>query len=362
MVPAEMAQNTLTAAWSVDGNAAVNFTVTGQPDKKDRTTRFNELYFETPRLPLASHTLTVHSYASPSTVPFILAYLIIAEGQVVAASSSSSVTSSTITASGSSSVKASLGPSVSSTPTPNATPTSTYHVIIGVLVGLFGCFAIGAAILYIRRRRRRQHLSEISSDPFGDGSILPSSRGAYSPLNNGSMEFGGMTTERRSYSESLENRITPFRLAETTFVTPQLSTDLTQRHSYVNHRPSGSTSTGANSLFPTSRLAPLPEKFDQPLPANASRGSWQRPYQNSLFSTGSHSRTSSSTTLLQSESNIPLSKLPPPVSLLLIPDADNQHTRPTIVIRHDDSGIRMPHPPNQNESMLVDRPPVYTPG
>ncbi|KAG6907066.1 hypothetical protein DXG01_010712 [Tephrocybe rancida] len=160
-IPTEYPHSSAVGTFSIDGGAAVNFKLNGL-SATATTTVYNQVFFTTPDLPPAPHSILVtYNGGIDAATPLTLDYILLTNTSLPVVAGATSVS-----------------PSPSSTPTssPSSDGTQTSHskTPIGAIVGgVVGGLAVIALVLFILWWRQRRRATRIQSSPayLGTGGV-----------------------------------------------------------------------------------------------------------------------------------------------------------------------------------------------
>ncbi|TEB39576.1 hypothetical protein FA13DRAFT_1723794 [Coprinellus micaceus] len=331
-----------TGTYSIDGGAPVSFPIDGL--LFNYTTRYQQIIFETPDIPMGKHNITV-KYLGAST-PLVLEYLVVQDGDLMFTGSE--------------------GPNPIDQDHPHQQPKT--GILVGAIMGGLALLAMLGVIVFLlrklRQRRRVKWLKEIDegspkvpqamppqymveATPFIDarGDRTPTNSPPTTPSPSASAAFtDGILSLPASHGsasmlpqhQSLSNFISSekVRQAYLSGASPPSSTALLRPMSSVSYNASGGAhyaSMSPSNLGATS----LAGAGAQPRPSTA----------------GS---TSDEKVRMEYEHGIAVNR---PLALV---NAPSESEAPVTLVHHEDSGLRLAPDPHGAPTVL-DVPPSYTP-
>lgn len=163
-IPKEFPGAAATGSYSIDGQNPVTFPLQGLPSGS--ADKYNQKFFETPRLPVGQHNITVVFRGNEKTTPLTLDFLVAQNGtgSMPTSTSSSPTTMPSVSGSGSSS----MNPG----PTGNASKNNTGAIAGGVLGGIVLGILLVRLFLWYKMRRQPKQQKGVSNSvtPTMDGS------------------------------------------------------------------------------------------------------------------------------------------------------------------------------------------------
>lgn len=333
-VPTELPHNASSASYTVDGGAPVNFTLPGLSSPQSATS-YNVMFFTTPTLASGEHNLVVTHGGNSSQTPLVVGGFYVTNNNLLAKNSSTSSTS----------------PSHSASPSSSPSKSSSAGAIAGGVVGGLLLLALLAGLAFWHRTRRRRVTEDTSAQPYpmsmADGnapSLAPPPSGnpyAYSPLSK-SVYPVPPTEDSRSGVRSENSRpSTDYLSVRGTAPLNVHPSDATSSRATHSHQlststsyPSGSSHAPSGSMSAVASHGTVHNDLFTPQST--------RPVSNSVPSKLARERASATAAASPSRTG----------------DADVNPR--TVVVRHEDSGVRMP-PSLGTEPDIVELPPGYSP-
>ena len=311
------------STYSIDGQPPISFPI---PVSPDNNTYFNQIIFKTEELPPGEHKLAVTYTGNSTSAPLALNYFVQEGVNSTSSNSSSNAPTSTSVSSVSSPYSSSSTSTSSSSTTIDRKPTGA---ITGGVVGGVVLISLLLVLFFIRRRniRRTQALNE---KLYIDPSLEVVDPFLASPSTHQTSTF--LSQNLASNGQSLPSQSTSSQFTER----GQLF-DITSKSN--NMRTPVDIPNSASPVLPP--LAPLRRQL--------SSTALISPSSSRLHLAGSRTNLiDGMMTKSQEAATEPLTQQSPP-------RLGGGNAR---VLRHEDSGVRMPPP----EEDVIELPPFYTPG
>ncbi|KAJ7687593.1 hypothetical protein B0H17DRAFT_1069637 [Mycena rosella] len=342
--PTELPHNATSASYTIDGDPSTSFALNGLSSPNSATS-YNNIYFQTPTLPSGPHNLVVTHGGDNQHTPLIVEGFYVTSATALASNSSSSTT-----------------PPVTTSDTPSASPpkhSSAGAIAGGVIGGLILLALVAGLVIWYRRRRGQIKDEATSANPYpmstADGDAppiaLPASGNpyAYSPVSavaTGTRTSGTRSdVSRPSTTHPYIHRAAPLHQHPSDTMSSPTRTHTHQlSSSAMSHGPatsaSGSHVPGTSYSSNNGGLPPPTGSLD----AMVSHGSFHNPLPTPQATPPASSK-------LAREMAAAAAYLPP------VQATQEPGTR---VLRHEDSGLRLP-PSSAPEPEIVELPPGYSP-
>ncbi|KAJ7110737.1 hypothetical protein C8R43DRAFT_1042049 [Mycena crocata] len=328
-VPTELPHNATWGTWSIDGGSPQNFTLIGL-DRPKSATSYNRIFFTTPLLSPTPHNLVVTYGGDSAHTPLTV------QGFYVTNTTSLADASTT----GSTPARSSYASSPSTSVLPPQ-HLNTGPIVGGVIGALILILVILGALFLWQRKRRRRTADETAANPYpmdaADGAAPASGAGSayvYSPVP-GQSQRHGTSSGSRSHPDTDSRPSTTYpyvhRMAPSHTNPSDTTNSRSQTHMHQLSGTSGSAAPGPQTAGAVSAVL-------------------------------AHGSTRTTGMLAPDATPAPSHIIPPSklsrereLPLPTTRGAGESVPADAVVVRHEDSGVRM------REPEIVELPPGYSP-
>ncbi|KAJ6483999.1 hypothetical protein C8R45DRAFT_294879 [Mycena sanguinolenta] len=339
-VPTELPYNATWATYTIDGDQPVNFTLNGLSSPQSATEYFVPL-FSTPTIPSAPHNLVITYGGDDQHTPLVIQGFYVTNTTTVSSDSSN--------------------PSSSASPSSNSAKHTSAGAIAGGVIGGIILLALFAALAFFYSKRRRQRRPDLTSaNPYpmsmaDDDAFVNGQPYAYSPVPASQSHFHSLPrTGAATVPSSSSSR--PYQRTEDS--RPSTDYPYIEGVAALHHHPSDTMTSSRGTRTHT----------QQPSTSSAAQsrsrsGSAPQQSNNSTSAIVSHD---------SAHGGLPTPTTAPPAAPLTklareraaaaptTRGADIGRSPGTVVVVHEDSGLRLPSE-NALEPRIVELPPGYSP-
>ncbi|KAF8159353.1 hypothetical protein B0H34DRAFT_767602 [Crassisporium funariophilum] len=149
LIPTELSGTPSLASYTIDGSVSVPFVLNGLSDGS--VSMFNQLFFETPKLPFGPHTIVVTFESDQTSTPLSLDFLLVQNGTASSGPTFPSISTSS--------------PTSTSMPLPFSSGSLKRVNVAGIVCGVLGAilFTLILIFLLLRYRKRKRENEQMRS-------------------------------------------------------------------------------------------------------------------------------------------------------------------------------------------------------